>query len=77
VRHEIGYDVSLGVVYRPFLINNITWTFGGNFFKAGRGFHDVYTDRALNCPIPSFCDATVPNPTKPQYTLFTQMKLIY
>jgi hypothetical protein len=77
VRHEIGYDLSLGVVYRPFLINNITWTFGGNFFKAGKGFHDVYTDRALNCPIPSFCDATVPNPTKPQYTLFTQMKLIY
>jgi len=77
VRHEIGYDLSLGVVYRPFLINNITWTFGGNFFKAGKGFHDVYTDRSLNCPIPSFCDATVPNPTKPQYTLFTQMKLIY
>ena len=77
VRHEIGYDLSLGVVYRPLLINNITFTFGGNFFKAGRGFKDVYTDRSQNCPIPSFCDATVPNPTKPQYTLFTQMKLIY
>ena len=77
VRHEIGYDFSLGVVYRPFLINNITCTFGGNFFKAGRGFKDVYTDRSQNCPIPSFCDATVPNPSKPQYTLFAQIKLIY
>lgn len=77
VRHEIGYDLSLGVVYRPLLINNVTFTFGGNFFKAGKGFKDVYTDRSNNCPIPSFCTAQVPNPTKPQYTLFTQMKLIF
>lgn len=77
VRHEIGYDLSLGVVYRPLLINNVTFTFGGNFFKAGRGFKDVYTDRTNNCPIPNFCTPTVPNPTKPQYTLFSQMKLIF
>lgn len=77
VRHEIGYDLSLGVVYRPLLINNVTFTFGGNFFKAGKGFKDVYTDRSNNCPIPAFCTAQVPNPTKPQYTLFTQMKLIF
>lgn len=77
VRHEIGYDLSLGVVYRPLLINNVTFTFGGNFFRAGKGFKDVYTDRSNNCPIPNFCTAQVPNPTKPQYTLFTQMKLIF
>jgi hypothetical protein len=77
VRHEIGYDLSLGVVYRPLLINNLTFTFGGNFFKAGKGFKDVYTNRADNCPIPNFCTAQVPNPTKPQYTLFSQMKLIF
>jgi hypothetical protein len=77
VRHEIGYDLSLGVVYRPLLINNVTFTFGGNFFKAGKGFKDVYTNRADNCPIPNFCTAQVPNPTKPQYTLFSQMKLIF
>lgn len=77
VRHEIGYDLSLGVVYRPLLINNVTFTFGGNFFKAGRGFKDVYTDRSANCPIPNFCTPSVPNPTKPQYTLFSQMKLIF
>lgn len=77
VRHEIGYDLSLGVVYRPLLINNLTFTLGGNFFKAGKGFKDIYTDRANNCPIPSFCEPPVVNPTKPQYTLFTQMKLIF
>jgi hypothetical protein len=77
VRHEIGYDLSLGVVYRPLLINNLTFTFGGNFFKAGKGFKDIYTNRADNCPIPNFCTAQVPNPTKPQYTLFSQMKLIF
>ncbi|PYT01708.1 MAG: hypothetical protein DMF63_02355 [Acidobacteria bacterium] len=77
VRHEIGTDLSVGVVYRPLLINNVTFTFGGNLFMPGRGFRDVYTDRSLNCPIPSFCGDTVPNPTKPQYTLFSQMKLVF
>lgn len=77
VRHEIGTDLSLGLVYRPFLVNNMTFTFGGNIFLAGKGFRDVYTDRSRNCPIPSFCTPDVPNPSKPQYTLFSQMKLIF
>lgn len=77
VRHEIGYDLSLGVIYRPLLINNITFTFGGNLFLAGRGFRDVYTDRQRNCPIPNFCTGVVPNPSKPQYSLFSQMKLVF
>ncbi|MFN6964754.1 MAG: carboxypeptidase-like regulatory domain-containing protein [Pyrinomonadaceae bacterium] len=77
VRHEIGYDLSLGVVYRPFLINNVTMTFGGSVLLPGRGFKDVYTDRSRNCPVPSFCDATVPNPSKLQYSLFGQLKIVY
>lgn len=77
VRHEIGTDLSLGLIYRPFLVNNMTFTFGGNIFLAGKGFRDVYTDRSRNCPIPSFCTPDVPNPSKPQYTLFSQMKLIF
>ncbi len=77
VRHEIGGDLSLGVVYRPFLVNNVTFTFGGNLFLAGKGFRDVYTDRSRNCPIPSFCTGDIPNPSKPQYSLFSQMKLIF
>lgn len=77
VRKEIGYDLSLGVVYRPFLINNVTFTFGGNYFIPGKGFKDIYTDQARNCPVPNFCSGDVPNPTKPQYTLFSQMKLVF
>ncbi len=77
VRHEIGYDLSLGVVYRPLLINNLTFTFGSNIFLAGKGFKDVYTNRRVNCPIPNFCTGDVPNPSKPQYTLFSQMKFIF
>jgi len=77
VRHEIGYDLSLGVIYRPLLINNLVFTFGGNMLFAGKGFHDVYTNREKNCPIPSFCTPDVPNPSKPQYSLFSQMKLVF
>jgi hypothetical protein len=77
VRHEIGADLSLGVIYRPFLINNMTFTFGGNLFLPGKGFKDIYTDRDRNCPIPNFCTGDVPNPSKPQYSVFTQMKLIF
>ncbi len=77
VRHEIGYDTSLGVVYRPFLINNLTFTFGGSLFKAGKGFKDIYTDRSRNCPIANFCTGDTPNPSKLQYSLFSQMKLIF
>lgn len=77
VRHEIGYDLNLGVVYRPFLINNLTLTFGGNLFLPGRGFRDIFTDRNRNCPIPAFCTGDVPNPSKPQYSLFSQVKLIF
>lgn len=77
VRREIGYDLSLGVIYRPFLINNLTFTFGGNIFLAGKGFRDIFTDRARNCPIPNFCEGDIPNPSKPQYSLFSQMKLIF
>jgi hypothetical protein len=78
VRHEIGYDLSLGVVYRPLLVNNITFTFGGNYFFPGKGFKDIFTDRTRNCPIPNFCTNTnVPNPSKPQYSLFAQMKFTF
>ncbi len=77
VRHEIGYDLSMGVIYRPFLINNLTFTFGGNLFLAGRGFKDIFTDRGRNCPIPAFCTSDIPNPSKPQYSLFSSVKLIF
>jgi len=77
VRHDIGGDLSLGVVYRPWLINNITFTFGGNLLLPGKGFKDIYTDTGRNCPIPNFCTGDPIDPSKPQYSLFSQMKLIF
>ena len=79
VRHEIGWDYSLGVTYRPLLINNIAFTFGGAYLQPGREFRDIFTDRSRNCPpiISDFCSGNVPNPSKPQYQIFAQLKLIY
>ncbi|HSV33658.1 MAG TPA: carboxypeptidase-like regulatory domain-containing protein [Pyrinomonadaceae bacterium] len=79
IRHEIGWDYSLGVAYRPFLINNVTMTFGASTLKTGRGFRDIFTDSSRNCPIPDFCgpnDLTV-NPSKPLFSLFAQVKFVF
>ncbi|CAN5322331.1 hypothetical protein BH20ACI1_BH20ACI1_26370 [soil metagenome] len=79
VRHEIGVDYSLGVTYRPLLINNIAFTVGGALLQPGRGFRDIFTDRTRNCPpiVSDFCTGNIPNPSKLQYQLFAQFKLIY
>lgn len=79
IRHEIGWDFSLGVTYRPLLINNVQFTAGAAYFQPGKGFRDIFTDRTRNCPpiVSNFCSPEVPNPSKPQYSLFAQVKLIY
>ena len=50
IRHDIGFDYSLGVAYRPFLINNFTLTFGANALQTGRGFRDIFTDARATVP---------------------------
>jgi hypothetical protein len=79
IRHDIGFDYSLGVAYRPFLINNVTVTFGAATLQTGRGFRDIFTDRARNCPanVGDFCEPDVINPSKPLYSLFAQLKLVF
>jgi len=79
IRHDIGWDYSVGVAYRPFLINNVTMTFGASTLKTGRGFRDIFTEEAQNCPLPDFCRAsgTVVNPSKPLYSLFGQVKFVF
>ena len=54
VRHEIGGDLSLGVIYRPLLINNITFTFGGNLLLPGKGFKDILYRRTAKLPDTEF-----------------------
>ncbi len=78
IRHDIGEDLSVGVAYRPRLINNVTLNFGASMLKPGRGFRDIYTDQSRNCPpnVGSFCtpDDTVINPSKPLYALFGTLR---
>ncbi|HUS10441.1 MAG TPA: carboxypeptidase-like regulatory domain-containing protein [Pyrinomonadaceae bacterium] len=79
IRHDIGFDYSLGVAYRPFLINNVTMTFGAATLQTGGGFRDIFTDRSRNCPpnVGDFCEPDVINPSKPLYSLFAQLKLVF
>jgi hypothetical protein len=81
IRHDIGFDYSVGVTYRPLLINNVQLTFGASLLQTGRGFRDIYTDASRNCPpnLGDFCtsDNTVINPRKPLYALFAQVKFIF
>jgi hypothetical protein len=81
IRHDIGFDLSLGVTYRPLLTNNIQFTFGASTLKPRRGFRDIYTDRTRNCPenVRDYCtpDNVIINPNKPLYALFAQLKFIF
>ncbi|HYT49873.1 MAG TPA: hypothetical protein VEL78_05740, partial [Pyrinomonadaceae bacterium] len=81
IRHEIGWDFSLGVAYRPLLINNLTLTFGAATLKPGRGFRDIYTTANTDCPanLIEFCtpDNVNINPSKPLFNLFGQVKFIF
>ncbi len=79
IRHDIGFDYSLGVAYRPFLINNVTMTFGASTLQTGRGFRDIFTDRSRNCTpaVSDFCEPDVISPRKALYSLFAQLKLIF
>ena len=81
IRHEIGWDYSIGVAYRPLLINNVTLTFGAATLKPGRGFRDIYTNATSDCPanLREFCraDNSVINPSKPLFSLFGQVKFVF
>lgn len=79
IRHDIGVDYSLGVAYRPFLINNFTVTFGAATLQTGRGFRDIFTDSSRNCPpgVGDFCQPDVISPSKMLYQLFGQVKFVF
>jgi len=47
IGHNIGYDLSLGLVYRPLLNNNIILTGGLAAFIPGSGFRDALSGETL------------------------------
>lgn len=77
IRHSIGFDYNVGVAFRPFLVNNVTLTFGASVLKPGKGFRDIYTDASRNCPFPKFCEPTIISPDRPLYALFAQLKFVF
>lgn len=77
IRHSIGIDYSVGVAYRPFLVNNFTLTFGASTLQQGGGFRDIYTDQSRNCPFPKFCEPSIVSPNKALYALFVQLKFVF
>lgn len=77
IRHDVGIDYSVGVAYRPFLINNFTLTFGASTLQPGGGFRDIYTDGSRNCPFPKFCEPSIVSPNKALYALFFQVKFVF
>lgn len=46
---EIGYDLSAGVQYRPFLVNNVIVQAGFGVLLPGAGYRDLYPDSNLSC----------------------------
>jgi hypothetical protein len=47
IDEEIGVDLSIGAIYRPFLNNNVIINFGAACLLPGQGFRDLYTDDTL------------------------------
>jgi len=45
IHRDLGIDVSLGVIFRPALTNNIIITLGAAGFFPGRGFKEIYETR--------------------------------
>jgi hypothetical protein len=42
IDHAIGIDYGIGLLYRPFLNNNVIMTAGASFLRPGAGFEDIY-----------------------------------
>ncbi len=47
VREEIGWDLSVGLQYRPWLNENLIFTGGFAGFVPGDGFRDIYEKSTL------------------------------
>jgi hypothetical protein len=47
IHRSIGIDYSLGVRHRPFLNENVVFTAGVSALVPGRGFRDIFQERAL------------------------------
>ena len=72
IRSEIGFDLSVGTEYRPFLNDNVVLTGGFAALIPGRGFDDLY---GIGDPLRPFGDQKIESPTL--YSAFVEMALVY
>jgi hypothetical protein len=47
IHRDIGFDLSVGIEYRPLLNNNVIFTIGASALVPGQGFKDLYTSETL------------------------------
>jgi hypothetical protein len=47
IHKDIGQDITLGINFRPLIINNVTCNFGTTGFFQGRGFQDISGNNAV------------------------------
>ena len=52
LRQEVGYDLSLGFQYRPFLTDNVIVSAGFGVLLPGAGYKDIY--ETSTSPVPGF-----------------------
>lgn len=69
IPHEVGWDTSLGIRYRPFLNDNVVFVAGGALFFPGAGFKEIYSS---NCSTVQ-CGAS----SKTLYQGFAALTLVY
>ena len=52
VNDEVGWDLSLGIQYRPLLTDNIIFSAGFGTLIPGQGYKDIY--KTSTNPVPGF-----------------------
>jgi hypothetical protein len=50
IRNEIGFDLGMGVLYRPLLNENVVITAGVTGLVSGKGFDDIYSSACGGVP---------------------------
>ncbi len=71
IRHELGHDLGLGFIYRPYLSENVILAGGVAGLKPGNGFTDIYSSNCNGTPLG--CGAGRPS----LWSAFVTLKFVY
>jgi hypothetical protein len=71
IRHEIGHDLGVGFIYRPYLNENIVLIGGASGLRPGVGFTDIYTSNCNGTPVG--CGAGSPT----LWSAFLKLRFVY